>query len=322
MQTYPLRFKPILKERIWGGSKLGDKLGKPTTGSQIGESWEISAVPENVSEITNGAYSGNSLDKLIELYPEALLGQSVLSRFGKTFPLLIKIIDASADLSIQVHPDDRLAKERHNSFGKTEMWYVMDADPGARLLIDFNQHITPEGLKKRLANSTLMDVMNQEEVQEGDTFFIKAGKIHAVGAGVLMAEIQQNSDITYRVYDYDREDMQGNKRELHTEQALDAIDFSLKQDFKVTYDQKENSSNPMVSSPYFTTQYLPIKGQVSLDLSDREAFSILMVVEGSVDLKTTLEDFTLNMGETCLIPAALDSVKLESEGAKLLEVTL
>lgn len=322
MQTYPLKFKPILKERIWGGYKLRTEFGKPTTGSKTGESWEVSAVPGDVSEIANGLYAGESLDSLIDRYPEELLGNSVLSRFGKNFPILIKFIDAAADLSIQVHPDDQLAKERHNSFGKTEMWYVMDADPGARLLVDFNQQVTPDEYKKRLAANTLLDIMNQEEVQEGDTYFINAGKIHAIGAGVMLAEIQQTSDITYRVYDYDREDAQGNKRELHTEQALDAIDFSGKQDFRVTYGQKENTANPMVTSPYFTTQYLPINGRVSRDLSERDAFSILIAVGGTVVLTTALGRFTLQKGETCLIPAALDSLILESEGAKLLEVTL
>ncbi|MBT8178898.1 MAG: class I mannose-6-phosphate isomerase [Eudoraea sp.] len=322
MQTYPLKFKPILKERIWGGNKLHNELGKPTTGFKTGESWEVSAVPGDVSEIANGVYSGEFLDKLIDRFPEALLGNSVLSRFGKTFPILIKFIDAAADLSIQVHPDDQLAKQRHNSFGKTEMWYVMDADPGARLLVDFNQQVTPEEYKKRLANNTLLDLMNKEEVREGDTFFINAGKLHAIGAGVMLAEIQQTSDVTYRVYDYDREDAKGNKRQLHTEQALDAIDFSLKQDFRVAYDKVDNTANPMVNCTYFNTQYLPINGRVSRDYSERDAFSILIAVDGNVDLSTPQARFTLKKGETCLIPAALDSLVLESDRAKLLEVTL
>ena len=322
MQTYPLKFKPILKERIWGGTKLRKQFGKPANGSNIGESWEVSAVPGDVSEIANGAYSGETLDNLIDRYPEELLGKSVLSRFGKTFPILIKFIDAAADLSIQVHPDDQLAKERHNSFGKTEMWYVMDADPGARLLVDFNQQVAPDEYKKRLADNTLLDIMNREEVREGDTFFINAGKLHAIGAGVMLAEIQQTSDITYRVYDYDRQDTHGNRRELHTEQALDAIDFSLRQDFRVSYDKKENTGNPMVNSPYFTTQYLPINGRVSRDLSERDAFSIFIAVDGTVDLITSLGRISLKKGETCLIPAALNSLVLESDGAKLLEVTL
>ncbi len=322
MQTYPLKFKPILKERIWGGNKLRNVLGKQTTKSQIGESWEVSTVPGDVSEIANGIYAGETLQDLIEKYPEELLGNNVLTRFGKSFPILVKFIDAAADLSIQVHPDDQLAKQRHNSFGKTEMWYVMDADPGARILIDFNRHVTPDEYKERLADNTLMDVMNREEVREGDTFFINAGKLHAIGAGVMLAEIQQTSDITYRVYDYDRQDAQGNKRELHTEQALDAIDFSLKRDFRVAYDQKDNTRNAMVKCPYFNTQYLHLNGQVSHDLSERDAFSIFIAVEGDVILSTTNEQLELQKGETCLIPAALESLGLESNGAKLLEVTL
>ena len=322
MRSYPLKFQPILKERIWGGQKLHTELNKPVTGTQIGESWEVSAVPGDVSIVANGTYAGEALDDLIALYPEELLGKDVVSRFGPTFPILIKFIDAAQDLSIQVHPDDEMAKKRHNSFGKTEMWYVMQADPGARLLVDFNQTVTREEYRKRLADNTLLELMNQEEVKPGDTFFINAGKLHAIGAGVMLAEIQQTSDITYRVYDFDRVDAKGNKRELHTEAALDAIDFSLTDDFHVSYEQENNVPNRMVDSPYFKTYFLPVSGRVERNLSAREAFSILIAVDGEVELQTKQDTITLRQGETCLIPASLQSLILRSEAAKLLEVTL
>ena len=322
MQTYPLKFKPILKERIWGGQKLHTELNKPKTGPHTGESWEVSAVPGDVSIVANGAYAGKALDHLIDQFPEELLGKDVISRFGPTFPILIKFIDAAKDLSIQVHPNDEIAKKRHDSFGKTEMWYVMQADPGARLLLDFNQPVTQEEYRKRLADNTLLELMNQEEVKAGDTFFINAGKLHAIGAGVMLAEIQQTSDITYRVYDYDRVDAQGNKRELHTDAALDVIDFSLTDDFHVSYQQENNVPNAMVDSPYFKTQFLPISGRTERNLSDREAFRIFIAVEGEVEIRTSQDTIILRKGETCLIPATVEGLTLESEGAKLLEVTL
>ena len=322
MQAYPLKFNPILKERIWGGSKLQKELGKPANTYNIGESWEVSAVPGDVSIVANGAYKGDSLKDLIDRYPDKILGSSVVKRFGSEFPILIKFIDAADDLSIQVHPDDKLARKRHNSFGKTEMWHVMHTDPGARLLIDFKHAVSPEDYQQHLEDNTLLELMNEEEVKPGDTFFINAGKIHAIGAGVMLAEIQQTSDLTYRVYDYNRKDAGGNTRELHTEQALEAIDFSAKHDFKVSYPEQENTCNPVVDSPYFTTNYLPLNGSLDQDLSQRSAFSIWIVVEGSVHLQTEGGSLNLKKGETCLIPASVNSLSLKGENARLLEVTL
>ncbi|MCX2720181.1 type I phosphomannose isomerase catalytic subunit [Lentiprolixibacter aurantiacus] len=322
MQLYPLKFIPILKERIWGGSKLKNELGKPAQGPNIGESWEVSAVPGDISIVSNGAYEGISLQELIDRFPEELLGSSIVSRFGAEFPILIKFIDAADDLSIQVHPDDELARKRHNSFGKTEMWYVMQADPGARLLIDFNHAVSAEEYQRHLEDNTLLDLMNKEAVDAGDTFFINAGKIHAIGAGVMLAEIQQTSDLTYRVYDYDRRDANGNARELHTEEALEAIDFSAEQNFRVSYPKVPNTANPMVDSPYFTTNYIPLNGCLEQDLSGRDAFSIWIVVAGSVRLTTEGGSINLSKGETCLMPAGINSLQLEGENASLLEVTL
>lgn len=322
MELYPLKFKPILKERIWGGTKLRDVLGKPAHKNNIGESWEVSAVPGDVSTVSNGSYAGESLQELIGRFPEELLGSSIVKRFGTDFPILIKFIDAADDLSIQVHPDDELARERHNSFGKTEMWHVMHADPGSRLLIDFNRSVSPEEYQQHLEDNTLLDLMNKEKVEPGDTYFINAGKIHAIGAGVMLAEIQQTSDLTYRVYDFDRRDANGNARELHTEQALAAIDFTANHDFKVDYPKEPNTSNSMVDSPYFKTNFLPLNGTLEQDLSAREAFTIWIVVEGAVRLQTQGGDLELVKGETCLVPAGVNSLKLTGDNASLLEVTL
>ncbi|MCE2611479.1 class I mannose-6-phosphate isomerase [Flavobacteriaceae bacterium D16] len=322
MQLYPLKFKPILKERIWGGSKLRNELGKSTQAPNIGESWEVSAVPGDISIVSNGTYKGDSLKDLIERYPDEILGSNIVKRFGSDFPILIKFIDAADDLSIQVHPNDKLARKRHDSFGKTEMWHVMHADPGARLLVDFKHALSPEEYQQHLDDNTLLELMNEEEVKQGDTFFINAGKIHAIGSGVMLAEIQQTSDLTYRVYDYNRKDADGNTRELHTEQAMEAIDFSAEHDFKVSYPQEENICNLMVNSRYFTTNYLPLNGHLNKDLSQRRAFSIWIVVEGSVHLQTEGGSLKLRKGETCLIPAAVNLLLLEGESARLLEVTI
>ncbi|KKN28501.1 hypothetical protein LCGC14_0853690, partial [marine sediment metagenome] len=253
---YPLKFKPILKERLWGGKKLKTVLGKSIESDITGESWEISGVEGDISVVANGDLAGTSLKQLIDEHAENLLGKSVVERFGKEFPILIKFIDAKQDLSVQLHPNDKLAKERHNSFGKTEMWYVMDADDDASLIVGFNRDVSKEEYAESLKKDTLLDLLNYEKVDSGDTFFINTGKVHAIGAGVLLAEIQQTSDVTYRIFDFNRKDKDGNLRELHTEQALDAIDYKKKDDFKVDYTSRMNVVNTMVDCPYFKTDYL------------------------------------------------------------------
>lgn len=249
MNLYPFKFQPILKERLWGGTKLKDLLNKPSSSDITGESWELSAVKGDVSIIENGPLAGTSLQEAINHHPQALLGKSVTNRFGTEFPILIKFIDAKQDLSIQLHPNDELAKERHNSFGKTEMWYIMQADPGAELIVGFKQDMTKENYEKHLNEGKLTDILNYEKVKEGDTFFINTGKVHAIGAGILLAEIQQTSDITYRVYDFNRKDKEGNLRELHTELAIDAIDYSYKDDFKINTPKKEMALTIWSSAP-------------------------------------------------------------------------
>jgi mannose-6-phosphate isomerase len=322
MILYPLKFQPILKERLWGGTKLGTILGKDIPNNITGESWELSGVKGDVSLVANGELTGTSLNQLIETYTGDLLGKDVVRRFGKEFPILIKFIDAKKDLSIQLHPNDELAKKRHNSFGKTEMWYVMDADKDANLIVGFNQDVTKEVYSQSLQNNTLLELLNYEEVTKGDTFFINTGKIHAIGAGVLLAEIQQTSDVTYRVFDFNRKDKEGNYRELHTELALDAIDYEQKDDFRVQYSKELNQVNEMVHCPYFRTNYLNLQEDFTQDISNRDSFTIYMCVDGKAAISNESGTVTIVKGETTLLPANTNTVKIETQGTTLLEITI
>lgn len=322
MEIYPLRFNPIFKERLWGGEKLRTVLGKPVSGQRIGESWEISGVPGDVSVVAEGPLAGRSLTDLIASEAQALLGRRVLERFGTEFPILIKFIDAQQDLSIQLHPDDRLARARHGSFGKTEMWYIMDADPGARLIVGFERDVSREEYQEALASGRLTDLLHYQEVRPGDAIFIPAGKIHAIGAGVMLAEIQQSSDVTYRVYDFDRRDASGRLRELHTDLALEAMDFRCRDDFNIRYDRHPDQPSTMAETPYFTTRYLCLTGPLEADLTKREAFTIYICVSGRARLSLGETRADLETGQTLLVPAAAPQVRFETEGCELLEVTL
>ncbi|TMM56024.1 mannose-6-phosphate isomerase [Maribacter algarum] len=319
---YPFKFKPILKERLWGGTKLKDKLGKPIENDITGESWELSTVKGDVSVVANGELSGTSLQELINRNPESVLGKSVVERFGTDFPILIKFIDAKKDLSIQLHPNDELAKKRHDSFGKTEMWYIMDADDEASLIVGFNKDVTKEEYAQSLENDSLLDLLNYESVKEGDTFFINTGKIHAIGAGVLLAEIQQTSDVTYRVFDFNRRDKNGNLRELHTEQALDAIDYEKKDDFKVGYPKEMNTVNKMVDCPYFKTNFIELSEELELNITERDSFTIFMCVGGSVEVQNDHGSARIQKGETVLVSANSSRIHLKTSEVKLLEVTI
>ncbi|TAI46599.1 type I phosphomannose isomerase catalytic subunit [Flagellimonas allohymeniacidonis] len=319
---YPLKFDPILKERLWGGTKLKDVLGKPIESGITGESWELSGVEGDISVVSEGSLKGISLVELIQEQGTDLLGKSVVDRFGMEFPILIKFIDAKKDLSIQLHPNDTLAKERHDCFGKTEMWYIMDADPGSQLIVGFNKDVEKEEYAKSLENDTLLDLLNYEEVAEGDTFFINTGKIHAIGAGVLLAEIQQTSDVTYRVFDFNRRDSKGKLRELHTELALDAIDYKKKDDYKVNYTKKVDEVNTMVDCPYFKTDFLELTYSMKLDLSERDSFTIFMCVKGMAEVRNDFGSTLISKGETILLPALSTFVEIDTQGARLLEVTI
>ena len=320
---YPLKFTPIFKDKIWGGNKIKSILGKDF-GSlpNCGESWELSGVEGNVSVVSNGYLAGNSLDELIEIYMGDLVGDHLFETFGNEFPLLIKFIDANDDLSIQVHPDDELARERHKAYGKTEMWYVLQADRGSKLQSGFNQEVNQELYLEKLEKTELTDILNFEEVKAGDVYFIPAGRVHAIGKGILLAEIQQTSDITYRIYDYDRRDDKGNPRELHTDLTLDAIDYTLYPEYKTKYEVKPNESIELVKCRYFTTNVLELNQMIDKDYNKLDSFVIFICLEGEVNIETESGIETIQKGETILIPASLEHVQLKpvSANARLLEV--
>lgn len=320
---YPLKFTPIYKDKIWGGNKIKSVLNKDFGNlPNCGESWELSGVEGNVSVVSNGYLAGNSLEELIEVYMGDLVGDQIYESYGTEFPLLIKFIDANDDLSIQVHPDDEMAAERHNSYGKTEMWYVMQADKGAKLQSGFNQPVDQEKYLEKLEKVELTDILNFEEVTAGDVFFIPAGRVHAIGKGILLAEIQQTSDITYRIYDYDRRDDKGNTRELHTDLALDAIDYTLFPEYKSKYEVKANESVELASCQYFTTNVLELTQVVEKDCNKLDSFVIYICMEGELVVETESGTELVQMGETILIPASIENVHLKpiTASAKLLEV--
>jgi mannose-6-phosphate isomerase len=319
MNVYPIKFNPILKDKIWGGNKLNTILGKETNNSNVGESWEISDVNENISVVSNGNYAGNNLKELIAEHKQNLVGKENFENFGYNFPLLIKFLDAKTDLSVQVHPDNKMAKTHHNSFGKTEMWYIMDSDDNADIVLGLkDKNVDPEILN-HITSQNVDTIFNREKVEKGDSFFIPAGKIHAIGAGVLAAEIQQTSDITYRVYDWDRTDDSGLKRELHThlaEQATKSFDFSGKSEYTI----KPNKGANLINCEYFTTNILDVHSNQTKDYSNLDSFIIYMCVEGTIDITTGNHRETLKMGETILLPAITEEVSINSCNGKLLEV--
>lgn len=319
MLFYPLQFEPILKERIWGGTKLKTLLNKPITSEITGESWEISTVENDVSVVANGAFTGKTLNELIDLYPAEILGDKVYTRFGKQFPLLFKYLDAREDLSIQLHPNDELAKKRHNSFGKTEMWYVMQADDNARLIVGFKEKSSPEEYLSHLTNKTLLDILDTKKVQSGDVFMLETGTIHAIGAGTVIAEIQQTSDITYRVYDFDRKDANGNTRELHVDLALDALNYD-KIEAQRFYDKNENMANTVVDCPYFTTCFIPLNG-LAVFSKTNDSFRVLMAVEGDFSLLVAGESYHYKKGSTVLLPAVITDYQLDGQ-ASVLEISI
>jgi mannose-6-phosphate isomerase len=320
---YPLKFAPIYKEKIWGGNKIKTILNKDFGDlPNCGESWELSGVEGNVSVVSNGFLAGNTIEELIEIYMGDLVGDRVFETFGIEFPLLIKFIDANDDLSIQVHPDDQLSKERHNAFGKTEMWYVLQADKGAKLQSGFNQQVDEDRYLFKLEHNELTDILNFEEVSAGDVFFIPAGRVHAIGKGILLAEIQQTSDITYRIFDYNRCDKEGNPRELHTELSLAAIDYTLFPEYKTKYEPKPNESVELASCKYFTTNTLELTTTIEKDYNKLDSFVIYMCLEGELQIETESGSESVQKGDTILIPASIENVVLKPTSGlvKLLEV--
>ena len=319
---YPLKFKPIYKERIWGGDKLQTLYNKNFAPlKNIGESWELSDVEGDESVVSNGFLAGNNLSELVEIYMGDLMGDHIYEKFGNTFPLLIKFLDANDDLSIQVHPDDELALKRHDSYGKTEIWYVLDADPDAQLVSGFSKPLDKEEYLKHLQNDTLEEVMKWHNVHKGDVFYIPAGKVHAIGKGNVILEIQQTSDVTYRIYDYNRTDDKGNPRELHTELALDAINFEYTENDKTLYDNKKNTLNEIIKSPFFTINYLKLDQTIARDYYELDSFVILICTAGSAKIRYNDGEECITKGETVLIPAELNTIELvPDELAEVIEV--
>ena len=316
-KTYPLQFQPILKERIWGGEKLQTLLNKPITSKITGESWELSTVEGDVSVVANGSLKGKSLMDLIDGIPNEILGTKVYERFGKQFPLLFKYLDAREDLSIQVHPNDKLAKERHNSFGKTEMWYVMQADEEARIIVGFKEDSSKEEYIEHLNDKTLVSILDDVKAKSGDVFFLETGTVHAIGAGLVVAEIQQTSDITYRLYDFERKDAEGNTRELHVDLALDAINYN-KVDTQKKYETKANTSNVVVDCPYFTTNFIPLENKVEVSKSG-ETFTVYMCIEGTFEIEYDGFKQSYKKGDTVLVPAEINAFILNGK-ASILEI--
>ena len=317
IKLYPLQFSPILKERIWGGTKLESLLNKPILSEITGESWEISTVKGDVSIVSNGELAGKSLNDLINDDPESILGTEVYKKFGRQFPLLFKYLDAREDLSIQVHPNDELAKKRHNSFGKTEMWYVVQANENARIIVGFKEKSNAAEYLENLKNKTLLSILDYIEVKQGDVFFLETGTVHAIGAGMIIAEIQQTSDITYRLYDFDRVDDNGNTRELHVDLALEAINYNTIES-KKTYSKNLNQSNSVVDCPYFTTNFMPLEGEVSVAKTG-DSFTVYMCVEGNFEIQFEDSKFQYTKGHTVLIPASMKNFMLNGK-ASILEI--
>lgn len=318
---YPLKFRPIYKERIWGGHKIETVFGKSLPADKlIGESWELSGVGGDVSVVSAGALKGNNLQELIEVYMGDLVGDAVYEKYGDEFPLLIKLIDADDNLSIQVHPDDALAAERHNAFGKTEMWYVVGHEPGAELYLGFNQPVDRDKYIEYLDSGRLAELLTSYKVKDGDAYFIPAGSIHAIGRGLLIAEIQQTSDITYRVFDWNRTDpATGQGRELHTALALDAIDYSQHTDYDVTHAAVPNRAVTLKNCPYFHTNTIEVSGTLERDYVEIDSFIIYICLDGALEIRSEAGTESIKKGETVLLPAVLADVTLSGEG-RLLEV--
>jgi len=292
---------------VWGGDRLCHYKKLPGSDTPIGESWEVSAVPSSPSIIANGEYAGRDLISVINEAPEDILGQAVNEHYHGQLPLLVKFIDARRDLSIQVHPTDEMAQREHGKMGKSEMWYIIDAKPGSYLYAGFKQEITPEAYKQHVADGTITEVLARHEVKTGDVFYLPAGRVHAIGAGILLAEVQQSSDVTYRIFDYNRPGMDGKPRELHTELAAQALDYHVESEYRTIYDENINRANLIVDSPYFSVRVTETPESFHRNLLKYDSFVITMCIEGDchIRLRATGEELLLREGNSVLIPAVL-----------------
>ncbi|MCX6268725.1 MAG: mannose-6-phosphate isomerase [Bacteroidetes bacterium] len=319
---YPLKFKPIFKEKIWGGQKIKTSLNLDFSPlPNCGEAWALSGVSGSQTVVANGFLEGNDLNEILEIYMDELVGERVYEKYPAEFPILIKFIDANDWLSIQVHPDDALAARRNLGGGKTEMWYILDADPDAELISGFNRTMNHATYLEYFGQNRLKEILNFEKVQKGDSFFIPSGRVHALGPGILLAEIQQTSDTTYRIYDWDRVDADGKPRELHTDLALEAIDFSPVDSYRTNYKTVVNKPATLADCPYFTTNLLDISRETGKDYSSLDSFVIYICVEGEAEIRTGDEIVSLTTGEVILIPAVIEQVSIfPFVKSKILEV--
>jgi len=325
MQLYPMKFTPIIKETIWGGKKLNQKYNKgKASQTNIGESWELSGIQENISIVENGFLAENDIQELIEVYMSDLVGDKVYKQFGIEFPLLFKFIDANDQLSIQVHPDDKTARQKHKAYGKTEMWYVIDAEKDATIINGFKKNLDKEEYLKHLNNGTIEEIVNRVSVTKGDVIYIPAGRVHSIGKGVVLAEIQQTSDITYRIYDWNRKGLDGNLRELHTDLAIDVINFDKPKNNKEDITIEENKTSTLIDSPVFKTNIIKLDNTIEKDYFTTDSFIVYMCIDGSAEIITSgNENVQITTGETVLIPNEITTVRIKPDkNCTLLEVYL
>ena len=307
----PIKFNPLLIQTLWGGEKIIPFKHLNSDLTQVGESWEISGVKGNETVVSEGEFKGKKLNELVDELKGKLVGEANYKRFGNDFPLLIKFIDARQELSIQVHPTDELAQKRGKLRGKTEMWYIMDSDENAKLRAGMKEKITPEQYKQMVENDTITEAIAEYKVKEGDCFFLPAGRIHSIGTGCFLAEIQQTSDVTYRIYDFKRKDKDGNYRELHTEEAAECIDYNVEPNYRTEYTPVKNEGVALVECPYFTTAVYDLNEPMTLDYSELDSFVILIGLKGSGEITDNEGNTTtLCEGETILIPATTSEVKV------------
>ena len=321
---YPLKFHPICKQLIWGGEKLRESYGKAMAPEKTGESWEISCVEDNVSIASNGFLNGRNLIELIEEFKGELVGTKIFERFGSRFPILTKFIHSNDDLSIQVHPGDEYAYKNHGENGKTEMWYILESEKEARLIVGFNREMDRDTLIEHINHNSFKDILNYESVSEGDVILLSEGRIHGLGPGIVLAEIQQTSDMTYRIYDWGRLGNDGKPRELHIEHALNVLDYHAHPDYKIPYDKKHNTAVNLVDCPYFTTQVIHFDRPLKRDFRDIDSFVIYMCIKGNIRIRYAgTEEISLSLGESLLIPAVLKDLLLKpQENSSLLEIYL
>ena len=321
-ELYPFKFETVLKEKVWGGNALVYRYNKKPSGSlHIGESWELSAIADNQSVISNGFLAGNNIEELIEVYMGDITGDSIYEKFGNEFPLLIKFIEAREDLSIQVHPGNSLAKERHQAYGKTEMWYILENEKGSKIYTGFKEGVTKEMYEEALSNGKMADLLNIEKPEPGDTFFTPAGRVHAIGAGTVLVEIQQTSDITYRIFDWNRKNSGNEKRELHTGLALDAIDFSAAGKNKIRIEPELNKTENLVNCEFFNTNIINFNTPINKEYYFNDSFVVYICTEGEFLIRWDETSEKVSKGETVLLPAMIKEVILEPAGkACLLEI--